>query len=254
MWSSTTLPSAASMLPCICMARMENGDLGSTNGTFLNGQPSERQRTSSDVVDIGKYKSALSTKGSNLRSERPSIFKPGQLCSPHCRRDCQRQCTDPVSEYQRLVRCCGRSRGRAGQDRDDHWQTWRGRSLDHPPPHNYVLTHVRRRPRYCAHWATDWHRACGIARWRRAGSGWHANCNSCSADPNTGVHHIMQVRVLGCSGAIASTMPHHLFLLNQHILIDAGNRRGRPARRGDALRIDHVLLSHSHLDHIAALP
>ncbi len=63
----------------------------------------------------------------------------------------------------------------------------------------------------------------------------------------------MQVRVLGCSGAIAQGCRTTSFLLNQHILIDAGTGVGDlPVE--EMLRIDHVLLSHSHLDHIAALP
>ena len=52
----------------------------------------------------------------------------------------------------------------------------------------------------------------------------------------------MQVRVLGCSGAIAQGCRTTSFLLNQHILIDAGTGVGDlPVE--EMLRIDHVLLS-----------
>lgn len=63
----------------------------------------------------------------------------------------------------------------------------------------------------------------------------------------------MKVRVLGCSGAIARDCRTTSFLVNDRILIDAGTGVGDLTL--DEMRcIDHVLLTHSHLDHIAALP
>lgn len=64
----------------------------------------------------------------------------------------------------------------------------------------------------------------------------------------------MRVRVLGCSGGIGGC---HLrttsMLVDTDILIDAGT--GVADLSLDALAsIDHVFLTHSHLDHIAALP
>lgn len=63
----------------------------------------------------------------------------------------------------------------------------------------------------------------------------------------------MKVRVLGCSGAIAKDCRTTSFLVNDNILIDAGTGVGDLAL-DEMRRIDHVFLTHSHLDHIAALP
>jgi len=63
----------------------------------------------------------------------------------------------------------------------------------------------------------------------------------------------MKVRVLGCSGAIAKDCRTTSFLLDDDILIDAGTGVGDLSL--DEMRgIDHVFLTHSHLDHVAALP
>lgn len=63
----------------------------------------------------------------------------------------------------------------------------------------------------------------------------------------------MKVRVLGCSGAIARDCRTTSFLVDGHILIDAGTGVG-DLTLDEMVCIDHVLLTHSHLDHIAALP
>lgn len=63
----------------------------------------------------------------------------------------------------------------------------------------------------------------------------------------------MQVRVLGCSGGIGAHARTTSFLIDHDILLDAGT--GVEDLTVDELaRIDHVFLTHSHLDHIAALP
>src|SRR4051812_49231182 len=63
----------------------------------------------------------------------------------------------------------------------------------------------------------------------------------------------MKVRVLGCSGAIAKDCRTTSFLVDTDVLVDAGTGVGDLSL--DEMRgIDHVLLTHSHLDHIAALP
>lgn len=63
----------------------------------------------------------------------------------------------------------------------------------------------------------------------------------------------MRVRVLGCSGAIAQGCRTTSFLLDDNLLLDAGTGVGDLSL--DALaRIDHVVLTHTHLDHIACLP
>ncbi|KRB29327.1 MBL fold metallo-hydrolase [Acidovorax sp. Root70] len=63
----------------------------------------------------------------------------------------------------------------------------------------------------------------------------------------------MKVRVLGCSGAIAKDCRTTSFLIGDSILLDAGTGVG-DLTLDEMGKIDHVLLTHSHLDHIAALP
>lgn len=63
----------------------------------------------------------------------------------------------------------------------------------------------------------------------------------------------MKVRVLGCSGAIAKDCRTTSFLVDEDVLIDAGTGVGDLTLQ-EMRSIDHVLLTHSHLDHIAALP
>ncbi len=63
----------------------------------------------------------------------------------------------------------------------------------------------------------------------------------------------MKVRVLGCSGAIAKDCKTTSFLIDGSILVDAGTGVGDLTLE-EMGRIDAVLLTHSHLDHVAALP
>ena len=63
----------------------------------------------------------------------------------------------------------------------------------------------------------------------------------------------MKIRVLGCSGAIAKDCRTTSFLIDQDVLIDAGTGVGDLTLE-EMRRIDHVFLTHSHLDHVAALP
>ena len=64
----------------------------------------------------------------------------------------------------------------------------------------------------------------------------------------------MKVRVLGCSGGLGGA---HLrttsLLVDEDILIDAGTGVG-DLSLDELLRIDHVFVTHSHMDHIACLP
>jgi ribonuclease BN (tRNA processing enzyme) len=59
--------------------------------------------------------------------------------------------------------------------------------------------------------------------------------------------------VLGCSGAIAKGCRTTSFLIDRDVLVDAGTGVGDLSLE-DMCGIEHVLLTHSHLDHIAALP
>ena len=62
----------------------------------------------------------------------------------------------------------------------------------------------------------------------------------------------MILNVLGCSGSISVGCKTTAFLLDGDVLIDAGSGAGDLSM--DALaRVDHILVSHSHLDHILAI-
>ena len=63
----------------------------------------------------------------------------------------------------------------------------------------------------------------------------------------------MKVRVLGCSGAIAKDCRTTSFLIDDDVLVDAGTGVGDLTLH-EMRQINHVILTHSHLDHIAALP
>ncbi len=62
----------------------------------------------------------------------------------------------------------------------------------------------------------------------------------------------MTIRVLGCSGAIAAGSRTTSFLLDDRILIDAGTGVGDLTLE-ELARIDHILVSHSHLDHVVSI-
>jgi len=61
------------------------------------------------------------------------------------------------------------------------------------------------------------------------------------------------LRILGCSGGIASGLRTTSLLLNESILIDAGTGVGDLTLQ-ELKKIDHVFLTHSHLDHICSIP
>lgn len=63
----------------------------------------------------------------------------------------------------------------------------------------------------------------------------------------------MDVRVLGCSGGIGDGRHTTSFLIDHDILLDAGTGVTLLSRQ-ELLGIDHLFLTHSHLDHILALP
>ena len=62
----------------------------------------------------------------------------------------------------------------------------------------------------------------------------------------------MLIRVLGCSGAIAAGCRTTAFLLGDDVLVDAGTGVGDLTLQ-ELARIDHILISHSHLDHVLAI-
>lgn len=62
----------------------------------------------------------------------------------------------------------------------------------------------------------------------------------------------MKIRVLGAYGAEGLAQRPSAFLVNDRILIDGGTVGGALAS-SEQLAIEHALVSHSHLDHIAGL-
>jgi len=64
----------------------------------------------------------------------------------------------------------------------------------------------------------------------------------------------MRLRVLGCSGGIGG---RHLrttsFLVDNDVLIDAGSGVG-DLSLAELTQIDHVFVTHSHLDHVTSIP
>jgi ribonuclease BN (tRNA processing enzyme) len=63
----------------------------------------------------------------------------------------------------------------------------------------------------------------------------------------------MKLRVLGCSGGIGGNLRTTSFLLDRDVLIDAGTGVGELSL-AEIVAIDHVFVTHSHLDHIAFIP
>ena len=63
----------------------------------------------------------------------------------------------------------------------------------------------------------------------------------------------MKLRILGCSGGIGGDLRTTSMLLDHDILIDAGTGVG-DLSIDELARIDHVFLTHSHLDHVTSIP
>ena len=63
----------------------------------------------------------------------------------------------------------------------------------------------------------------------------------------------MKIRVLGCSGGIGGGLRTTALLVDEDILIDAGTGVGDLSLEQLA-KIDHIFVSHSHLDHVTSIP
>lgn len=63
----------------------------------------------------------------------------------------------------------------------------------------------------------------------------------------------MKLRVLGCSGGIGGNLRTTAFLLDHDVLIDAGTGVGELSLT-ELSMVDHIFVTHSHLDHIACIP
>jgi ribonuclease BN (tRNA processing enzyme) len=63
----------------------------------------------------------------------------------------------------------------------------------------------------------------------------------------------MKIRVLGCSGGIGGGLRTTALLVDDDVLIDAGTGVGDLSLESLA-KIDHIFVSHSHLDHVTSIP
>ena len=63
----------------------------------------------------------------------------------------------------------------------------------------------------------------------------------------------MKLKILGCSGGIGAGLRTTTMLLDDDVLIDAGTGVG-DLSLDEMVRIDHVFVTHSHLDHICCIP
>jgi ribonuclease BN (tRNA processing enzyme) len=68
-----------------------------------------------------------------------------------------------------------------------------------------------------------------------------------------GLGQTMRIRVLGCSGGIGGGLRTTAFLVDDDVLIDAGTGVGDLSLESLA-KIDHIFVSHSHLDHVTSIP
>lgn len=63
----------------------------------------------------------------------------------------------------------------------------------------------------------------------------------------------MKLRILGCSGGIGGDLRTTSMLLDHDTLIDAGTGVG-DLSINELAQIDHVFVTHSHMDHVASIP
>lgn len=63
----------------------------------------------------------------------------------------------------------------------------------------------------------------------------------------------MKLRVLGCSGGIGGDLRTTTLLLDHDTLIDAGTGAG-DLSINELAQIDHIFLTHSHMDHVTSIP
>ena len=63
----------------------------------------------------------------------------------------------------------------------------------------------------------------------------------------------MQLRILGCSGGIGGDLRTTSMLLDHDTLIDSGTGVG-DLSINELTQIDHIFVTHSHMDHVATIP
>ena len=103
-------------------------DLGSTNGTYVNGKAVKQHTLADDdVIEVGKYKLKF--------QDREGLTSPGPLTGAAGFRSdgsiAHRQ--RPRASRARADRLCGRPRNGVDQGCHDHWQARPVRRIHHPP-------------------------------------------------------------------------------------------------------------------------
>lgn len=63
----------------------------------------------------------------------------------------------------------------------------------------------------------------------------------------------MRIKILGCSGGIGGDLRTTTMLIDDDILLDAGTGVGDLTLE-QMVKIDHVFVTHSHLDHVTSIP
>jgi ribonuclease BN (tRNA processing enzyme) len=63
----------------------------------------------------------------------------------------------------------------------------------------------------------------------------------------------MKLRILGCSGGIGGDLRTTSMLLDHDVLVDAGTGVG-DLSIAELSAIDHIFVTHSHMDHVASIP
>ena len=63
----------------------------------------------------------------------------------------------------------------------------------------------------------------------------------------------MKLKILGCSGGIGGDLRTTSMLLDDDVLIDAGTGVG-DLSVAELTAIDHIFVTHSHMDHVASIP
>jgi ribonuclease BN (tRNA processing enzyme) len=63
----------------------------------------------------------------------------------------------------------------------------------------------------------------------------------------------MKLKILGCSGGIGGDLRTTSMLIDDDVLIDAGTGVGDLSVR-DLTKIDHIFVTHSHMDHVTSIP
>jgi ribonuclease BN (tRNA processing enzyme) len=63
----------------------------------------------------------------------------------------------------------------------------------------------------------------------------------------------MKLKILGCSGGIGGDLRTTCMLLDHDVLIDAGTGVGDMSI-GELALIDHIFITHSHMDHVTSIP